>query len=226
MAQLVLLVLAGLTGFVGYHEAAKHEKRFRKGPWGISALLWGVVCFFFGLVGALLASALVIGALTGFVGYHEAAKHERQNREGPWGISALLWGVVCCCFGLVGALVTSTLVWGVVCSFLGLVGALLLLTAEKNTLIAEKDALLAEKNTRGRGAASNHSAPPAHPVAAAPPPPQQSAPPPQRWGSVPSRPSAPQPQRRAPSTSSGWSQPQPSAPGARDVGGSDLLPHR
>jgi hypothetical protein len=225
MAQLVLFVLAGLTGFVGYHEASKYERRFRKGPWGFSPLTWGVVCCVLGLVGALVASALVIGGLTGFVGYHEAARYERQYRQGPWGISALLWGVVCSVLGLVGALVTSVLVGGVVCSFLGLVGALLLLTVEKNTLIAEKNALIAEKNRPRPGAATNRSVTPPHPVAAAPQPPQQSAPHPQPWGSVPSRPSPPQPPARVPSPS-GWSKPQPSAPGARDVGGGDLLPHR
>jgi len=283
MAPLVVLVVAGITGFVGYNEAAKIEKRFRKGPLGIPALTWGIGCFFFGLIGALVASALVIaaligfagydeaakyeqqygegrlgipplvwgvvwscfgligtlttsafvvGALIGFVGYHEAARYEGQYGERPLGLSMLVWGVGCFFVGLVGALVTSTLAWAVVCVISGLVGALFLLIGEKNALLAERNALLAEKNAKWPVSTAKSSEAPADPIAATPPPPPQSTPPARQWGSLPPRAPAPQPRRWAstppptPTPPPGWSSPQPAASGRGGVGESDLLPRR
>jgi hypothetical protein len=119
MAQVVVVVIAGIAGFGGYREAAKFETRFRKGPLGIPARAWGVVCFFVGLVGALLASALVIGVFIGFVAYNEAAKYERQNGEDPLGIPPWGLGVLCASFGAIGALTTSAFPIGVLIGFVG-----------------------------------------------------------------------------------------------------------
>lgn len=200
MAQLVVLVVAGIAGLVGYSETAKVEKRFRRGPLGVPAVAWGFAGFVCAaLVGALLSAEVVAGALIGFVAYGETAKHARTSGSIPWGVPppawgvgcgslaligalvestfviwlvvgfagyreaasyetqfgkpalrvpALVWGVGCFFFGLVGGLVASALVWTVVCAFLALVGAYLLLFAERNALLAEKSGRVAEKVTK------------------------------------------------------------------------------
>jgi hypothetical protein len=257
MAQLVLVLLAVVVGLVGYNEAAKIEKRFRRGPLGVPPRVLGVVCGLVGLIVGLVASAFLIGALIGFVGYDETSKYAKQNGNEPLGVPSWGWGVVCFSFGTIGALVSSTFVvgalvafvgynevlvyerrfgrlfprvssvawgavwfmfgligavvtspmkWGVVCSFIALVGALFLLIAETNALLAEKDALIAEldvliaeRDARRRGGASNDSAAP-----------QPAAPQP-----VTPQPVAPQPVA-----------PQPVAPRWGGVTKTDFLPHR
>ena len=52
--QLVILVVAVGLGFAGYREAEKFERQYGKGPWGGSAILWGIVCFLLGLIGILI----------------------------------------------------------------------------------------------------------------------------------------------------------------------------
>ena len=51
--QVVILPIAFVIGFIGYKEAEKFEKQYGRGPWGGSALMWGILCFLFGLFGAL-----------------------------------------------------------------------------------------------------------------------------------------------------------------------------
>ncbi len=120
MAQLVLLVVAGIAGLVGHSEAAKTEKRFRRGPLGIPAIGWGVAGFAgAGLVGVLLGAEIVVAALIGFVSYSEAAKYERQSGAAPGGIPSPAWGVGCAALGLIGALVESTFVIWLVAGFVG-----------------------------------------------------------------------------------------------------------
>ena len=74
MTLLVLLVIAVAAGCIGYKTAAKFETQHRKGPLGISALVWGIGCGFIALIGAFLVTALVLGALVGFVAYNETAR--------------------------------------------------------------------------------------------------------------------------------------------------------
>jgi len=280
VAQFVLLVIAGIAGFVAYSEAARIEKRFRRGPLGLPAPVWGVACFLCaGVIGVLVAAEVVIGALVGYVaytseskyagqhgegpmgvppyavgvacaclgligalcvstfplwaifglvGYNEAAQYERHYGKYPFGVSALVWGVACFFFGLIGTFVTSALVWAAVCALLGLVGAHLLLLVEKQALIAEKaallaenTALLAEKNTRRPNTVPPRAEPAPRPAAPAPAPAPVAQQPPPRvlqggriqrppgWGASPP---------------SGWSSPQPAPP--RGGNGTDLLPHR
>ncbi|MDQ1434613.1 MAG: hypothetical protein QOF59_1429 [Actinomycetota bacterium] len=52
--QVVILVIAAALGFAGYREAEKFERKNGKGPWGGSAILWGIVCFLLGLIGLLM----------------------------------------------------------------------------------------------------------------------------------------------------------------------------
>ena len=119
MEQLVLLVVAGITGLVCYSEAAKIEKRFRRGPWGVPAPGWAIVGFVAaGLVGTVLAAEVVVAALVGFVAYSEAAKFEKRG-ELPWGVPAIAWGVGCGSLSLIGALVESTFVVWLVVGFVG-----------------------------------------------------------------------------------------------------------
>ena len=120
MAQLVLLVVAGITGLVGYSEAAKIEKRFRRGPLGIPAFAWGFVGLICAaLVGQFLGAEVVVAALIGFVAYSESAKYEKQSGAVPWGIPPLAWGVGCASLGLIGALVESTFPIWLVFGFVG-----------------------------------------------------------------------------------------------------------
>jgi hypothetical protein len=51
--QLVFFVVPCAIAFVGYREAEKFERQYGKGPWGGSPLLWGIICFVTGLIGAL-----------------------------------------------------------------------------------------------------------------------------------------------------------------------------
>ena len=120
MAQLVLLVVAGITGLVGYSEAAKIEKRFRRGPLGVPAFAWGFVGLICAaLVGQFLGAEVVVAALIGFVAYSESAKYEKQSGAVPWGIPPLAWGVGCASLGLIGALVESTFPVWLVFGFVG-----------------------------------------------------------------------------------------------------------
>ncbi|MDQ1379645.1 MAG: hypothetical protein QOJ71_364 [Actinomycetota bacterium] len=52
--QVVILVIAAGLGFAGYREAEKFERKNGKGPWGGSAILWGIVCFLLGLLGLFM----------------------------------------------------------------------------------------------------------------------------------------------------------------------------
>lgn len=51
--MVIVLAIAGLIGFACYREAEKFERRHGRGPWNGSAIVWGLVGFFFGLFGAL-----------------------------------------------------------------------------------------------------------------------------------------------------------------------------
>lgn len=124
MALLVLVVLAGIVGFVGYSEAVKVEKRFRKGPLGFPAWAWGVACGFVGLIVGLIATAFVIGALIGFVGYDETSKYEKQSGVAPLGIPPFGWAALCFSFGTIGALLSSAFVVGAIVAFVGYNGVL------------------------------------------------------------------------------------------------------
>lgn len=124
MALLVLVVLAGIAGIVGYSEAAKIEKRFRKGPLGFPAWAWGVACGFVGLIVGLIAAAFVIGALVGFVGYDETSKYEKQSGNAPFGVPAFGWAALCFSFGTIGALLSSAFVVGALVAFVGYNGVL------------------------------------------------------------------------------------------------------
>jgi hypothetical protein len=116
VAQLVLVVVASITGLVVYSEVAKVEKRFRRGPWGVPAFAWGFVGLICAaLVGELLGAQVVVGALIGFVAFSETAKHEKQAGAAPLGIPPWAWAVGCGSLGLIGALVASTFpIWLVV----------------------------------------------------------------------------------------------------------------
>ncbi len=120
MAQLVLLVVAGITGLIVYSEVAKIERRFSRGPMGVPAFAWGFV----GLIGAALVgqfvgAEVVVGGLIGFVAYSESAKYEKQSGAVPWGIPPLAWGVGCASLGLMGALVEPTFPIWLVVGFVG-----------------------------------------------------------------------------------------------------------
>lgn len=117
MALLVVVVLAGIAGFVGYSEAGKIEKRFRKGPLGLPAWAWGVACGFVGLIVGLIAAAFVIGVLVGFVGYDETSKYEKQSSNAPLGVPAFGWAALCFSFGAIGALLSSAFVVGALVAF-------------------------------------------------------------------------------------------------------------
>ena len=238
MQQLVLVVLAALAGVVGYNEAQKFARRSGRDLWGRPAWVWGIASCLLGLVGAFFASALVVAALTGVVGYCEGERFQRNYGEAASDVPAWVWGVLCAFVGLIGALLLSTLAWGVVCCVALLLGSVILLNAEKNTLIAEKTVLMrentrliAEKDTKRHATAPKPADRPADPGAAAPEP-QQSAPVPRPPDLLPQQPRvrprgrlALQPQRPASSTSAGW--PYSPQPSAGNVGGSDLLPrHR
>jgi hypothetical protein len=141
MAQLVLLILAVIAGFVGYIETAKYERRFGEGPWGVSAPMWGLVCGIGGFLAALLAAPLVLGVVAGFAGYNGATYYERQRGERLLRVAPVVWGAVCGASGLLGALVVSMIAWLTALGFLGLGAALVLVIIERNALVARTGAV-------------------------------------------------------------------------------------
>ena len=164
MTQIVLLVLSAAAGFVGYREAAKFERQSRKRLLGLPTWGCGVVFGVVGLVAAFFASAFVLGALIVFVTYDRTAQYERQQHQGPLGMTAWVWGVGSGIFAASGAAVTSTFFWGLLCGFCGLGGALYLALDERNMLLAEVKVwraenarLLAERRTTTQSSGSTSS---------------------------------------------------------------------
>jgi hypothetical protein len=124
MALLVLVVLAGIAGFAGYSEAVKIERRFRKGPLGFPARVWGISCGLAGLIVGLIASAFVVGALVGYVGYDETSKYERESGNDPLGVPSFGWAAVGFSFGTIGALLSPAFGLGALVAFVGYNGVL------------------------------------------------------------------------------------------------------
>ena len=148
MAQLVVLVLAGATGAIGYYEAARFETQHHKPPWGVSARLCGLGGCCAALLGALFAGPLVLGAVVGYASHTGVAIFERQHRERLWNISASLYAVAGFFFGAFGALFTSTWAWGILCLGLTLAGALLIVIDENKALAADVARLRADNAKR------------------------------------------------------------------------------
>jgi hypothetical protein len=65
----------------------------------------------------------ILAVLAGFVGYTETAKYEARFGEGPWGISAPMWGLVGGIGGFIAALIAAPPVLGVVIGFAAYNGA-------------------------------------------------------------------------------------------------------
>jgi hypothetical protein len=221
MALLVLLVLAGATGFVSYSEATKFETVAEKRFYGMSPKACAGAGFLVGLLVAFIAAPVVLGALIGYAGYSEAVIFERQFRERVLDVSPVMWAVASFVVGLFGALLTSPLACGVVCTLAGLGGALFLAVDERNTLRAEKEKLLAEKSALLTEKTTLLETRPARPAAPAAPAPETGK---RRtlaaWGNTPARAEA-VPAAAAPARQ-GWGEP------ARTnlAGGNDFLPRR
>jgi hypothetical protein len=146
MAQAMFVFVAVFAGLVGYYEAAKVERRFNEGPWGLSAPICGLLAFAVGLIGSLIATSLVVAAVAALVAYNEAASYERIFRKSLLSRPAWQCGAACGIAAFFGAVLTSTAVLGAVCLLGGLVGALLLAVAERDALLTENAALLAHND--------------------------------------------------------------------------------
>ncbi len=147
MAQLVLVVVvAAFAGLIGYSEACRVELRFSEGPWGLSASVCGVACFAAALVGGYLAMPLMFAAEAGIVGHHEAASYQRLYRNDLFKKPPWVWGIGSGAFAFAGVLLTSTITWGLVSVIAALVCSLLLVSAERDRLMADHEAIAVEKN--------------------------------------------------------------------------------
>lgn len=147
MAQLVLVVVvAAFAGLIGYGEAGRVEERFNEGPWGLSASVCGVACFAAALVGGYVAMPLVFAAEAGIGGYHGTADYERLYRKQLFRKPPWIWGLGSAVFAFAGALWASTITWGIACVIAALVCRLLLVTIERDLLIADHEALATERN--------------------------------------------------------------------------------
>ena len=143
---------------------------------------------------------LILGAAIGFALYKDCTNFERQYGKGPWGGSALLWGIVGLLFGLFAAL----FYW----------------IASRST---KKQARMHSVMSPQQYFDSNRYAAPPQPYAAVPPPAQWGAPP-APMGPPPA-PAGPPPQQWSPPGAPPVP-PGPAAPPAPNVGGSDFLPRR
>ena len=72
--QLVFLIIPCAIAIACYRDVQKFERQYRKGPWGGSAILWGIICFFTGLIGVLFL----------YIAERNTKKHVMAN--------AALWG--------------------------------------------------------------------------------------------------------------------------------------
>jgi hypothetical protein len=52
--SLLFLAIGVAIGVIAYKEVEKFERQYRCVPWGASAVAWGIICFLFGLIGALV----------------------------------------------------------------------------------------------------------------------------------------------------------------------------
>jgi hypothetical protein len=175
MAQIVVFVLAILTGVASHHELTEFNKTSSEGK--VPPIAAGVAGFFLGLLVAFIAPALVLGVLVGLVCFHEVQIFEREAKERLLGMQTAVWAGVAGIVGFVGGSVVALSAWFVVCVFAGFAGAFYLLymekqrlQAENRTWISENQRLLLERGARGLPATAPASAPPATaPVVPAPP---------------------------------------------------------
>jgi len=219
MEQIVVLVLAALSGVAGFYELTEFNKTASDGKFPPVAA--GVGGFVLGLFVAFLAPAIVLGVILGLVCYHEVLIFEHQSKDRLLGIPAAVWGGSAGATAFFGASLTQLFASFVVCVFAAFAGAFYLLYIEKERLqaenrmwISENQRLIVAGNARGGQAAASPrpaaSSPPAAPSAptAAPTP-----------AALPLRPGA----IRKPAT---WgTKPRGGATPAPSSGG-DFLPHR
>jgi hypothetical protein len=144
MAQLVLIVLTALAAAAGYWETVRFTEEHGGSFTGVTPRRGAIACGVVGLIVAVFMPALVVGALAGVVGYHEARKLAATWREAPFGIPVPGWVVACVAFGFGSATLTSPAVSLVVCGFLALVGALFVSIEECDVLADEKRVLQTE----------------------------------------------------------------------------------
>ena len=171
MVQLVLVVLAAVAGYAGYHETAMFAREGPQAPLGVAPVLWGGGFGTLALVAAFFASPVLIAAFVAWAGYREIATLEQRWSAPLFGISARFWAVSCGAFGLGGALIIPTEMWALFCGGAAVGGAFFVLVDERNALIDTNRALASERGrlsrdaTRGvpgRDAKPQTSTPPTH----------------------------------------------------------------
>jgi hypothetical protein len=225
MENVVVVVLALLTGAAGHYELTEFNKTSSDGK--VPPIAAGVAGFLVGVFVAMLAPALIVGGLVGVGCYHGVQIFERQAKERLFGMPAIFWSGAAGLVGFFGASIFSVLTGLAASAFAGLAGAFYLVLMEKQRLQADNRMWIAE-NARltiassARGAAPAASAPPAAPVV--PPAPVASTPAPARASdALPTRPGAiRRPPAWGPTPHPGAS--APSAP-VRSAD-TDFLPHR
>src|SRR3954454_4849317 len=118
MENVVAVVLALLSGGAGHYELKEFNKTASDGKFPpIGA---GVVGFVVGLFVALLAPALVLGALVGGCCYHGVQIFERQAKERLFGMPTLVWAGAAGLLAFFGGSVFSVLTCFAACAFAGL----------------------------------------------------------------------------------------------------------
>jgi hypothetical protein len=106
MRQLVLLVIAGLAGYLAYrHTASSPPTKSKLTPTQhiVLTCAGSVVA---ALVGALIARPATIAAIGGWLGFVDAAAFEREQRSKRYGVGKHLWGVGAAAVVFIAALVS------------------------------------------------------------------------------------------------------------------------
>jgi hypothetical protein len=62
-----IVVVAGLAAYAGYREVADYERQYRESPFGISPSVAAAVCFSLGLFGAVVTSPWLWGVVCAFL---------------------------------------------------------------------------------------------------------------------------------------------------------------
>jgi hypothetical protein len=75
-----VLGLALLFGVAGFYEARRDARRFGRNPYGMDPVIWGVICFFSLLIGAILLAAA----------RSDAKKRQARAAAGPFGFPGSL----------------------------------------------------------------------------------------------------------------------------------------
>jgi hypothetical protein len=174
MANLIALLLAVAGGYASFYELTEFNKTSSEGK--VPPVAAGVAGFLVSLLIALIAPALVLGALFGLVCLHEVRIYEDQAKERLLGQQTMAWAGVAGFVGFVGGSIIPLVPWIVVCVFVAFGAAFFLLYQEKQRLqeenriwTSENQRLLLERGARGLSEApSASSAPPATaPIASA-----------------------------------------------------------